>query len=76
MIFEGIGYWDVLDDPRSVVCVEWLNTIWEAWPNRGVIVELEQVQGHRLAHVYVTSRRADTMRATLERLTDSLEVQS
>ncbi|RVU48738.1 tRNA (adenosine(37)-N6)-threonylcarbamoyltransferase complex ATPase subunit type 1 TsaE [Lujinxingia sediminis] len=40
---ESLAYWDYIDRPETLVCVEWLDRIPHAWPGQGVIVEL----GHR-----------------------------
>lgn len=71
---ESIGYWDVLDDPWSIVCVEWLNTIWAAWPERGIIVELEPVDGQRMAHVYASEHCAAAVSASLDHFFNLCEV--
>ena len=39
---ESIGYWDYVEDRRHVACVEWLDRIVDAWPGRGLIVELDR----------------------------------
>lgn len=53
---EGIGYWDYLDDPETIVCVEWFNTLPEAWPNRGCVIVLEPHQSQRLATIYAQNQ--------------------
>lgn len=37
---ESIGYWDYVDAPSGITCVEWLDRIPGAWPERGIVVEL------------------------------------
>lgn len=71
---EGIGYWDVLEDPWTVTCVEWLNTLWAAWPKSATVVALEPVQEHRVAHVHVRAESVMSMRESLVALSDSFEV--
>lgn len=39
---ESIGYWDYLDATEGIVCVEWLDRIPEAWPERGWVLELQR----------------------------------
>lgn len=51
---EGIGYWEYIDQPTHLPCVEWLNTIPEAWPGQGVIVVLSHESGQRLAQLWAS----------------------
>lgn len=51
---EGIGYWEYIDSSTHLPCVEWLNTIPEAWPGQGVIVVLSHEQGQRQAQVWAS----------------------
>lgn len=49
---ESIGYWDVVDAPRGVSCVEWLDRIPGAWPGHGAIIELSAVDDGRIARLW------------------------
>jgi tRNA threonylcarbamoyladenosine biosynthesis protein TsaE len=51
---ESMGYWDYAGDDEGILCVEWLDRIPEAWPGRGLVVELTHVQGRRRARVWAS----------------------
>ncbi len=64
---EGIGYWDYVEDPEALVCVEWLNRIPEAWPGeRGALLWLEPVPvQRRRATLYLSEPLQRRSRAAL-----------
>ncbi len=49
---ESIGYWDLFADLEALLVVEWLDRIPDAWPGRGVIVELNREGTQREATVW------------------------
>lgn len=58
---ESIGYWDVVDAPRGVSCVEWLDRIPGAWPGRGAIVELVDRPDGRTARLFGDAQWAERL---------------
>lgn len=65
---ESIGYWDVLDDPDQVVCVEWLDRIPGAWPGEGLIVEIAREGEGRVARIWLSDEFGDEAAPLLEAL--------
>ena len=70
---EGIGYWEYLDSPDHLLCVEWLNTLPQAWPGAGVLVTLEHDSPRRVASIWCEASRrgeaaalSDAFKAILE----------
>ncbi|TXD36437.1 tRNA (adenosine(37)-N6)-threonylcarbamoyltransferase complex ATPase subunit type 1 TsaE [Lujinxingia vulgaris] len=55
---ESLAYWDYIDRPETLVCVEWLDRIPHAWPGQGVIVELERRGEGRQARLYASEAYA------------------
>lgn len=55
---ESLAYWDYIDRPETLVCVEWLDRIPHAWPGQGVIVELERHGEGRRAQLYASEAYA------------------
>lgn len=51
---ESIGYWDYAESGLAITCVEWLDRIPEAWPRRGLIIEMERVNSTRTARLWAT----------------------
>ena len=49
---ESIGYWDYLDEREGLCCVEWLDRIPEAWPEKGWILELRSEGDGRRIRLY------------------------
>ncbi len=49
---ENVGFWEHADEPGCIVLVEWLDRIPEAWPNDGIVVELEHRANGRTASIY------------------------
>ncbi len=68
---ESIGYWDVVDAGRSIVCVEWFSIIQESWPEEGVVVELvrDDSQG-RMARIWA---EGEQVCKRLEGLVDKMQ---
>lgn len=66
---EGIGYWEYVDSTAYLTCVEWLNTIPEAWPGQGIIVSLRHAPTQRTAQIWVSLLdRPDEVQPLLGRL--------
>lgn len=63
---ESIGYWDVLDGEEQVICVEWLDRIPGAWPEEGLIVELERRDEGRLARVWLSEELSPGLARVIE----------
>jgi tRNA threonylcarbamoyladenosine biosynthesis protein TsaE len=51
---ESIGYWDYAESQGAITCVEWLDRIPQAWPRRGLIVELQRVDSRRTAKLWAS----------------------
>ena len=49
---ESIGYWDFLDVPGAITCVEWLDRIPGAWPRSGIIAEVRRWKSSRRVIVW------------------------
>jgi tRNA threonylcarbamoyladenosine biosynthesis protein TsaE len=51
---ESMGYWDYAGSDEGILCVEWLDRIPEAWPGRGLVIELTHEQGRRRARIWAS----------------------
>ena len=52
---ESMGYWDVVEEPQSIVCVEWLDRVLEAWSPPGLVCELLHTEeGTRRARIWAS----------------------
>ena len=49
---ESIGYWDAIEHPSVIACVEWFALIPGAWPERGAALRLEPIPQGRLATLW------------------------
>ena len=65
---ESIGYWDYAESGFAITCVEWLDRIPEAWPRRGLIVEMERVDSTRSARIWATEDYRTNVAEISERL--------
>lgn len=53
---ESIGYWDYVEEPATISCVEWLDRIPNAWPGEGVLIELTRTGDARRARLWASDR--------------------
>lgn len=49
-----IGYWDYVEESRSIVCVEWLDRIPGAWPQEGTVIVLQDAEPGRSVSIRST----------------------
>lgn len=52
---ESLAYWDYIDNPQALVCVEWLDRIAHAWPGEGLVVELIHQGDERRARLFASA---------------------
>ncbi|TXD37651.1 tRNA (adenosine(37)-N6)-threonylcarbamoyltransferase complex ATPase subunit type 1 TsaE [Lujinxingia vulgaris] len=65
---ESLAYWDYIDRPQTLVCVEWLDRIPHAWPGQGVVVELLRQGDGRQARIFAS----EAYHALVERIGSDL----
>lgn len=53
---DSIGYWDYVEEPSAIRCVEWLNRIPTGWPGEGILIELKRSAEGRSARVWASER--------------------
>ncbi|AWV88995.1 tRNA (adenosine(37)-N6)-threonylcarbamoyltransferase complex ATPase subunit type 1 TsaE [Bradymonas sediminis] len=53
---ESIGYWDYVEEPSAISCVEWLDRIPNAWPGEGILIELTRTDEARRARLWASER--------------------
>jgi tRNA threonylcarbamoyl adenosine modification protein YjeE len=65
---ESIGYWDYAESDWAITCVEWLDRIPEAWPRRGLILEMQRVDSRRIAKLWASDAYTSTVAELSTRL--------
>lgn len=53
---ESIAYWDYVEEPGAIRCVEWLDRIPNAWPGEGVLIALTRIGSARRARLWASDR--------------------
>lgn len=68
---DSIGYWDYVEEPAAIRCVEWLNQIPAAWPGEGILIELERRAEGRCARLWASERYRLRAQELAERLREA-----
>lgn len=58
---ETLAYWDYVESPGVITCVEWLDRLPGAWPRHGIIVLLERADVGRRASLWASDRWRDVV---------------
>ncbi|MFU8806652.1 MAG: tRNA (adenosine(37)-N6)-threonylcarbamoyltransferase complex ATPase subunit type 1 TsaE [Bradymonadaceae bacterium] len=56
---ESMGYWDYVAAQDGILCVEWIDRIPDAWPGRGLLLELAHHERRRTARIWATAGLED-----------------